>query len=131
MGTDEKRILEMAIIELDKLKEEMNRPEEDVVSFSVCYSARKSIADFLSFYLTINNVDTSGANNLEDMLQLCIGLDDKFMDLDLSELVCFSDDISSSKAHCMELEQLNHCVETVEKTKDLVHQLSQIKRDEN
>lgn len=131
MDTEEKQILERAINELDKLKEEMNRPEEDVVAFSVCNSVRKSISDFLSFYLTINNIDTSGANNLEDMLQLCIGLDDKFMDLDLSEMVCFSDDISISKAHCMELEQLNHSVEAVEKTKDLVHQLSQIKRDEN
>lgn len=131
MNTEKIQILQKANRELDKLKEEMNRPEEDVVTFSICYSVRKSIADFLSYYLAINNVDTSGANTVADMLQLCSRLDDKFRDLNLSELDCFNDDISSSKTHCTEIEWLTLCIETAEKTRDLVCELSRIKLNEN
>ena len=61
MATNEvKKSMKDALSELRIAEFELNRPHEDVVSMSVCYSARHSLNSLLRTYLMSNNVDHGG-----------------------------------------------------------------------
>lgn len=78
--------LENAEEHFEKASNELFRPEEDVVPYSVCENAYHSVASYLSSFLMKNGVDQPKVISIKDLLQKCRKLDKRFNDLHLAPL---------------------------------------------
>ena len=84
-----------ALIQADELfknaQEELTRPEEDVVPYSVCRNAFKSVNKYLSVYLLRHGIDIHASMSLDVLLNRCREIDPKFGDLNLDPLYSTSE----------------------------------------
>lgn len=71
---------------LQKAKDELCKPEEDVVPFSVYQNAYHAIMNCLSSYLLDNDELIPDSPTVEVLLRNCRKLDSRFNDLHLSPL---------------------------------------------
>ncbi len=71
---------------LQKAKEELCKPEEDVVPFSVYQSAFRSTMNCLSSYLLEHDELLPDAPTVEVLLDNCRKVNSKFNDLDLTSM---------------------------------------------
>ena len=71
---------------LDKAKEELCKPEEDVVPYVICKSAYQSVLDYLTSYLLYHNNPMPENTSIEDLLKNCRDMDGRFKELHLSPL---------------------------------------------
>jgi hypothetical protein len=122
MVTDEIRnSLQQALTELRIAEFELNRPHEDVVTMSVCYSARHSLVTMLRLFLMSNDVDQSKGNSLKDLLNQCINIDSQFSTIDVSEILCNElDHQACDGKYCLTVDKVNECVAVTNKFKTLV-----------
>jgi len=67
-----------------KAKDELCKPEEDVVPYSVCQSSYHSAVNYLSGFLLKRGNMVSESITLEDLLKQCREIDPKFQDLHLT-----------------------------------------------
>lgn len=67
-------------------KEELCRPEEDVVPYSVCRSSYQSIMHYLIAYLHKHQVIADESLELSEILESCRKIDPSFHKLNLSPL---------------------------------------------
>ena len=70
----------------EQAQEELARPEEDVVPYSVCRSAFKAVNIYLTAYLLKHGFDIHASMSLELILNKCRELDPKFNSLNLAPL---------------------------------------------
>ena len=109
-----------ALQEYDRVKEELNRPQEDLVMIAACELVKKSITDFLEAFLS-----ESGERSIKkgDILQLqsqCMTLDMRFADLDFSSIACLSEEDSMAYTSVLEDQRLSGYVKTLDRLRDLV-----------
>ena len=104
--------LENAIDKLKDANNELCRPEEDVVSFSVCKNAQNAIDNYLRGYLFKNNVDASKFNTIHELYEQCKQINKGFEKLDLSNVNCSSSKIDSK--YCNEVSKVSHCYTTAD-----------------
>jgi uncharacterized protein (UPF0332 family) len=71
---------------ISKANNELCRPEEDVVSYSVCQSAYYAIVNYLGSFLLENGIEFKESSNVADLLSSCRAIDDKFNKLHLAPL---------------------------------------------
>jgi len=69
-----------------KAKEELYKPEEDIVPYSVCQNAYYSIINYLGVFLLEKSIEFEESTNVEDLLTNCRMIDNKFNDLNLTPL---------------------------------------------
>jgi len=69
-----------------KAKEELCKPQEDVVSYSVCQSSYNSVVNYLESFLLDNNGSMPESSSVQDLLESCRKLDVKFKELHLAPL---------------------------------------------
>jgi len=108
---------------VDKLKDannELYRPEEDVVSFSVCKNAQFAIDNYLRGYLLKNNVDTSSYNTINELYEQCKKINNKFDRIDLSTFDCASSAIDSK--YCNEVSRVSQCYNTADMLDNLLRE---------
>ena len=109
-----------AIIQADELfkiaQEELARPEEDVVSYSVCRNAFKSVNKYLSGYLLRHGIDIHASMSLDVLLNRCQEIDAKFSDLNLDPL--FSSSLSEDV--WMDMETVKEFIDLASKTQKMV-----------
>ena len=67
-----------------KAKDELRKPEYDVVPYSVCQNSYYSIIFYLSGFLSQNGVEVQEPMILEDLIKQCRKIDPKFQDLHLT-----------------------------------------------
>lgn len=109
-----------AIVQADELYEiaqnELSRPEEDVVPYSVCRNAFKSVNKYLSGYLLKHGIDIHASMSLEELLNRCRQIDHKFNDLNLDPLY------SSSEPEdvWMDMETVKEFIGLAERTRNMV-----------
>ncbi len=72
-------------------QEELSRPEEDVVAYSVCRNAFKSINKYLSGFLLKHGMDIHASMSLDILLNRCREIDPKFNSLNLDPLYSSSE----------------------------------------
>ncbi len=82
-----KSTLDQAAELFDAAKEELCRPEEDVVPYMVCNNAYRSVTKYLNGYLLKNGIEIHHSMSLQVLLNLCRDVDPKFNDLDLSSMM--------------------------------------------
>jgi HEPN domain-containing protein len=96
--------------------EELARPEEDVVPYSVCRNAFKSVNNYLSGYLLKHGIDIHASMSLDMLLNHCREIDPKFNELNLDPLY------SSSEPEdvWMDMETVKEFIELASKTREMV-----------
>lgn len=74
---------------LDEAHEELARPEEDVVTFTVCDKAYTAVRKFLMHYLEDNQIDLPGSNSLAELVLVSQDFNKKFKALDFEPMIEF------------------------------------------
>lgn len=122
MVTNEIRhALKQALTELHIAEYELNRPLEEVVTMSVCYSARQSLVTMLRLYLMSNNIDQVKGNSLKDVMNQCISIDNQFSKINVSAILCkdLNHEACDGK-YCMTVDKVVECVTVANQVKILV-----------
>lgn len=70
----------------EKANEALNKPEEDVVPYTVCQNAYFAVNNYLSSYIEVHGREAKPNTGIKKLLQICRLLDDKFNDLHLSPM---------------------------------------------
>ena len=107
---------------LEFVHQELNRPEEDVMTTSVCHQTRGIMADMLSSYLLKNGKDFSAVNDLETLHAMCCQIDPQFAKINLASMRCHPAKITGEKAYCMDIEHVKTCFDIASDVKELVSQ---------
>lgn len=107
--------------ELNQISEELSRPDEDVVTISVCHGARTAIYNLMHIYLQEKATPVAENSSLDDMLDACIKLSSTFSGVDLGNVVCR--DMSTQQCegkYCMSVERVHDCVNVARQLKGIV-----------
>ncbi|NCP45163.1 MAG: hypothetical protein COW67_08605 [Flavobacteriales bacterium CG18_big_fil_WC_8_21_14_2_50_32_9] len=112
MKTKATKLFDDAAAKLNQAKEEIFRPQEDLVSFVVCKNSQFAIENFLKGYLMNNNVDPSKYNTLDLLLSKCKKINKKFESISLSPLQCTSHDLETKI--CSDTEKVCSCFNVAE-----------------
>lgn len=123
--------LKAALTELRIAEIEMNRPHEDVVSMSGCYSARHSLNSLLRTYLMSVNADPNAGKSLRELLDMCVAKDARFSKLNINDVLCntIHHEVCDGK-YCMSVEKVNECVTAANHAKEIVLENLKIKESE-
>jgi HEPN domain-containing protein len=62
---------------LTEAKNELFKPAEDFVSYSVCKNSQFAIENYLKGYLISNNVKIEGNETIESLFNKCVSIDEK------------------------------------------------------
>ncbi len=99
-------------------QEELARPEEDVVPYSVCRNAFKSVNKYLSGYLLQHGVDIHASMSLDALLSQCQAINPKFNDLNLDPLYSTSE----PEDVWMDMDVVKEYIDIASKTRAMVGQ---------
>ncbi|MCX6186763.1 MAG: hypothetical protein NTU43_07175 [Bacteroidetes bacterium] len=105
---------------LEFVNQELNRPEEDVMTTSVCHQTRGIIIDMLTAYLLLKGKNISAISDLETLHAMCCQLDAKFSKLDFTSMRCHPIKLQGEKAYCMDIEHVRNCFDIANKVKETV-----------
>lgn len=108
--------LDQAADHLHKAHEELCKPEEDVVPYSICKNAHGAITNLLSAFLMSNGRDLPEAKTVESMLPLCSTLHSRFEELHLEPFF----NPTETEDIWMNLDAANDYLKIAEKTQSLV-----------
>jgi len=93
-------------------KEEMFKPAEDIVSYSVCKNSQFAIENFLKGYLTQKDVKLQPNETIASLYDKCIALDENFKAIDISAIGCKNHAIDSR--YCSEINSVSACFDTAD-----------------
>ena len=116
------QMFQLAADLLEFVHQELNRPEEDVMTTSVCHQTRGIMADMLSSYLLKNGKDFSAANDLETLHAMCCQLDPAFASIKLDAMRCHPSKIIGEKSYCMDIEHVKGCYNLASDLKEMLSQ---------
>jgi hypothetical protein len=83
---DPQSILSEADVLLEKAKEELCRPDEDVVHYMVCRYAYKAIEKYMAGFLVRNGIRIHNSTSINDLLGQCRTINPDFTKLNLDPL---------------------------------------------
>ncbi|XOV94829.1 MAG: hypothetical protein ACFHWX_09005 [Bacteroidota bacterium] len=72
-------------------KNELARPEEDVVTYIVCEKAYQSVKKFLMHYLEDNQIDLPGNHTIDELVKVCREFNPSFTTIDFEPMLEFRD----------------------------------------
>ena len=82
------KLFDDAIEKLNEAREELFRPEEDLVSYLVCKNSQYAIENFLIGYLLQNGNDPSSYKTIDSLYEECKTINKNFEKVDLSDFEC-------------------------------------------
>ena len=97
---------------LETAKEELFKPAEDIVSYSVCKNAQFAIENFLKGYLTKSNIDLVPNETISSLFEKCVSIDENFKTIDLNAIGCKNHAIDSR--YCSEISTVSSCFDTAD-----------------
>lgn len=106
------KLFEEAVKKLNEASEELFRPEEDVVSYSVCKNAQFAIENYLKGFLFNNGIDPSNFKTIESLYEQCKLINKNFKEVDLTNLKCKSHNIDSR--YCNEVSKVSNCFDVAD-----------------
>jgi HEPN domain-containing protein len=93
-------------------KEEMFKPAEDIVSYSVCKNSQFAIENFLKGYLTKKEVKLKANETIASLYNKCIAIDKNFKTIEMGAIGCKNHAIDSR--YCSEVNSVSACFETAD-----------------
>lgn len=112
MGTKAKEHFITAQEKLNEAKQELFRPEEDMVSFLVCKNSQHAIENYLKGYLLKNGVDVEDCLTIDSLYKQCLVINKNFEKVDLSDFQCKGHDINSR--YCTEIPKVSNCFDAAD-----------------
>ena len=112
METKAKKLFDEAIERLNEANEELFRPEEDIVSYSVCKNAQYAIENYLKGFLLQHGVDTSEYLTIDALFEQCKKINPNFEKVDLSDFECKSHKLDSR--YCSEVSKVSNCFDVAD-----------------
>jgi len=105
---------------LRKANDELFRPEEDIVPYSVCKNSQFAIESYLKGYLLENEVDISTLDTMDKLLEQCKHINKKFEKIDLSDIVCKAHKIDTR--YCDSIKKVSDCFDAADSLDTLLRQ---------
>lgn len=97
---------------------ELNRPSEDVVPISVCFSVRQSMLEWMQGFLQFANHTGSKDAQLDNLLAHCRACAPAFNSVKLDAVMCCKEDSSQwEKSYCLAVSNLCGCLKTASEIK--------------
>jgi len=112
MESKAKKLFEEAVHKLNAANEELFRPHEDIVSYSVCKNSQRAIENYLKGYLLKNGIETKNLKTIKSLYDQCVKVNKKFEQIDLSEFECKS--YNTDNAYCNEVSKVSSCFDTAD-----------------
>jgi len=109
---------------LGAANQELFKPNEDVVSYSVCKNSQFAIEGFLKGYLNHRGFVTHEDEHLEGLLNRCRALDPKFNKIDMSVIDCKAAKIDSR--YCSDVDKVSSCFDVADSLDTLLKQMKVI-----
>jgi len=97
---------------LQLAKEELLKPAEDIVSFSVCKNSQFAIENFLKGILIKNDVEIDVNDTIGTLYDKCLTVDNKFKGIEMSAIGCKDKAIDSR--YCSEINSVSACFDTAD-----------------
>ena len=93
-------------------KEELFKPAEDIVSFSVCKNSQFAIENFLKGFLCKNGKELEQNETINTLYQKCALIDPNFKEIDFKAIGCKEHAIDSR--YCTEINSVSACLDTAD-----------------
>lgn len=97
---------------LNEANNELYKPEEDIVAFSVCKNSQYAIENYLRGYLTKKGIKTSSLITIDQLYEACKKININFEKIDLSDFQCTNHTIDDR--YCNEYAKVNSCFSTAD-----------------
>ena len=119
METTQLNLMEIALHDYEAAREELNRPEHDVVTHSVCQLTRKSLSSMLRAYLDQNNVPFSVDDTMENLVQASKKFNPALSKMDFDILACSQLSLGENPAnYCISEARVNNCFRLLHNLKE-------------
>jgi HEPN domain-containing protein len=112
METKAKELFETAQEKLNEAKQELFRPEEDMVTYLVCKNSQHAIENYLKGYLLNNGVDIEDYNTIDSLYNQCLVINKNFEKVDLSDFQCKAHNLDSR--FCTEIPKVSNCFDAAD-----------------
>ena len=96
-----------AVKKLNEANEELFRPQEDMVTYTVCKNSQHAIESYLKGYLLKNNVAIDNLDTIDSLFEACKKVNKKFGKVDLHDFECRAHKIDSR--YCDEPQKVSNC----------------------
>ena len=106
------KLFDDAIEKLNEANQELFKPEEDVVTYAVCKNAQYAIENYLKGFLLTNGIDPDNYKTIEELYEQCKSINNKFEDIDLSDIGCKSHHLDSK--YCNEVSKVSNCFDVAD-----------------
>ena len=93
-------------------KNEMFKPAEDIVSYSVCKNSQFAIENFLKGYLLNKKVELERDETIATLFEKCTSVDKDFETVEMGAIGCKCHTIDSR--YCSEINSVNACYDTAD-----------------
>jgi len=97
---------------LDLAKEELLKPAEDIVSFSVCKNSQFAVENYLKGFLVNNNIEIKINDTIGSLYDKCLAIDKNFKNIDMSVIGC--KDLAIDSRYCSEVNSVSACFDTAD-----------------
>jgi HEPN domain-containing protein len=97
---------------LKQAKEELFKPSEDIVSYSVCKNSQFAIENYLKGFLTKNDVKIDKNETIATLYNKCVAVDKNFKSIEMSAIGCKNHSIDSR--YCSEINSVSACFDTAD-----------------
>lgn len=91
---------------------ELFKPEEDVVSYLVCKNSQSAIENYLKGYLNGRGFETNENETIQNLLNRCKSLDNKFNRVDISTIDCRGHQLDSR--YCQDVNKVSSCFDAAD-----------------
>lgn len=97
---------------LQLAKNELFKPSEDIVTYSICKSSQFAIENYLRGFLIKNGVKLSREETIATLYNKCLAIDEDFKNIDINAFGCKDHAIDSR--YCSEINSVSACFDTAD-----------------
>jgi len=112
MGTKAIKHFINAQNKLKEAKQELFRPEKDIVSYLVCKNSQHAVEDYLKGYLVKNGINIEDLETIESLYNQCVVINPNFKKVNLSDFQCKGHDVDSR--FCNEIPIVTNCFDAAD-----------------
>ena len=107
---------------LQLAKNELFKPSEDIVTYSICKNAQFAIENYLKGFLIKNEVEIDLSDTIDTLYDKCIAIDKNFKNIDINTIGCKDHAIDSR--YCSEINSVSACFDTADNIDTYLRKIS-------
>ncbi len=97
---------------------ELNRAEEDVVTFLACNNIKRGINYYLQAFVESFRLNPPRHPTPDNLLRMCISIDPSFQNLNFAPLQCSHE--RGANSYCEEIGHVQECMKLAQETRTMV-----------